>query len=218
MPTVSDIKDSKERLFIMTFTTRCKFSGKSAYSGHNRTFAQLVSEQQSFLFEIIIYLFYFIFYFRQSVNCIIPRRITRRPINQFLHDISTAFRAQELCESRGGRPELPVSDSRHGLCGRKATLEEEAEQHCSLPSSEECRFQVINSSREFAHFRIRRDRLDLTARLGTPHRRDLSRTFAQLVSENVTSLRTKLSVWYFRTGHDQLRNSCCRSRVGDVNY
>ena len=34
--------------------------------------------------------------------------------------------AQELCESRGGRPGFPVSDSR-GLCGRKATLEEEEE-------------------------------------------------------------------------------------------
>ena len=26
-------------------------------------------------------------------------------------------RAQELCESRGGRPELPVPNSPHGLCG-----------------------------------------------------------------------------------------------------
>ena len=31
-------------------------------------------------------------------------------------------RAQELCESRGGRPELPVRNSPDGLCGRKATL------------------------------------------------------------------------------------------------
>ena len=31
-------------------------------------------------------------------------------------------RAQELCESRGGRPELPVPNSPDGLCGRKATL------------------------------------------------------------------------------------------------
>ena len=30
--------------------------------------------------------------------------------------------AQELCESRGGRPGLPVSNSPYGLCGRKATL------------------------------------------------------------------------------------------------
>ena len=32
------------------------------------------------------------------------------------------FRAQELCESRGGRPGLPVPNSPYGLCGRKATL------------------------------------------------------------------------------------------------
>ena len=28
----------------------------------------------------------------------------------------------ELCESRGGRPGLPVPNSPYGLCGRKATL------------------------------------------------------------------------------------------------
>ena len=32
------------------------------------------------------------------------------------------FSAQELCESRGGRPGLPVPNSPYGLCGRKATL------------------------------------------------------------------------------------------------
>ena len=31
------------------------------------------------------------------------------------------FRAQELCESRGGRPGLPVPNSPCGLCRRKAT-------------------------------------------------------------------------------------------------
>ena len=30
--------------------------------------------------------------------------------------------AQELCESRGGRPGLPVHKSPYGLCGCKATL------------------------------------------------------------------------------------------------
>ena len=29
-----------------------------------------------------------------------------------------------MCESRGGRPGFPVSDSPYGLCGRKATLNE----------------------------------------------------------------------------------------------
>ena len=32
------------------------------------------------------------------------------------------FRAQELCESRGGRPGLPVPNIPYGLCRRKATL------------------------------------------------------------------------------------------------
>ena len=32
------------------------------------------------------------------------------------------YRTQELCESRGGRPELLVPNSLYGLCGRKATL------------------------------------------------------------------------------------------------
>ena len=31
-------------------------------------------------------------------------------------------RAQKVCESRGGRPGLPVPNSPHGLCGRKATF------------------------------------------------------------------------------------------------
>ena len=37
-------------------------------------------------------------------------------------------RAQELCESRGGRPGLPVPNSPYGLCGRKATLNSSREQ------------------------------------------------------------------------------------------
>ena len=34
-------------------------------------------------------------------------------------------RAQEVCESRGGRPGLPVPRSPYDLCGHKATFEEE---------------------------------------------------------------------------------------------
>ena len=41
-------------------------------------------------------------------------------------------RAQELCESRGGRPGLPVPNSPGGLCGRKATLEEALLLFCLL--------------------------------------------------------------------------------------
>ena len=36
-----------------------------------------------------------------------------------------AVRAQELCEGRGGRPELPVPNKPYSLCRRKTTLEEE---------------------------------------------------------------------------------------------
>ena len=32
------------------------------------------------------------------------------------------IRAQELCESRGGRPGLLVTNKPRGFCGRKATL------------------------------------------------------------------------------------------------
>ena len=39
-------------------------------------------------------------------------------------------RAQEQCESRGGRPGLPVSNSPYGLCGRKATLKNRAHWLC----------------------------------------------------------------------------------------
>ena len=37
------------------------------------------------------------------------------------------IRAQELCESRGGRPGLPVP---YGLCGRKAILNVRAQKLC----------------------------------------------------------------------------------------
>ena len=35
---------------------------------------------------------------------------------------SRPLRDQELCESRGDRPGLPVPNRPYGLCGRKATL------------------------------------------------------------------------------------------------
>ena len=37
-------------------------------------------------------------------------------------------RAQELCESRGGRPEPPVPNKLCGVCGGKAAFEEEEEE------------------------------------------------------------------------------------------
>ena len=41
--------------------------------------------------------------------------------------LSHVSRAQELCESRGGRPGLPVPNSPYGLCGRMATLNTDAQ-------------------------------------------------------------------------------------------
>ena len=38
------------------------------------------------------------------------------------HLTSLTFKVQELCESRGGRPGLPVPNSSYGVRGRKATL------------------------------------------------------------------------------------------------
>ena len=48
-------------------------------------------------------------------------------------------KVQELCESGGGHPGLPVPNSPYGLCGRKATLEyrelcESRGGHPGLPS------------------------------------------------------------------------------------
>ena len=43
-------------------------------------------------------------------------------ITSYFHRRETCVRAQELCESRGGRPGLPVPNSPYDLCGRKATL------------------------------------------------------------------------------------------------
>ena len=40
------------------------------------------------------------------------------------HNNDVSLRALELCERRGGRPGLPVSNSSYDLCGRKATLNE----------------------------------------------------------------------------------------------
>ena len=40
------------------------------------------------------------------------------------------FRARELCESRGGRPGLPVPNKPDGFCGRQATLKRKLVQPC----------------------------------------------------------------------------------------
>ena len=48
--------------------------------------------------------------------------IKNRPVNVISQTLSVCIRAQELCESRGGRPGLPVPNNPYGLCGRTATL------------------------------------------------------------------------------------------------
>ena len=52
------------------------------------------------------------------------------------HWISTQRRERDrtqLCESRGGRPGLPVPKSPYGLCGREATLKNRAQELCESP-------------------------------------------------------------------------------------
>ena len=43
------------------------------------------------------------------------------PIKKNQYDLNT-HRGQELCESGGGRPGLPVPNKPRGFCGREATL------------------------------------------------------------------------------------------------
>ena len=48
-------------------------------------------------------------------------------VKQHLKKRRQQLRALEVYESRGSRPGLPVPNSPYGLCGRKATFEEEEE-------------------------------------------------------------------------------------------
>ena len=50
-------------------------------------------------------------------------------------------RVQELCESQGGRPGLPVLDTSYGFCGRIATLKKMTE----LRSGVEVELAVLGS-------------------------------------------------------------------------
>ena len=45
--------------------------------------------------------------------------LTVRTVSVDVNYVPLKNRAQELCESRGGRPGLPVPNSPHGLCGRE---------------------------------------------------------------------------------------------------
>ena len=56
----------------------------------------------------------------------VPVQVTKSVVLRSMKFNRVEFvRVQELCESRGGRPGLPVPANSHGLRGRKATLEEE---------------------------------------------------------------------------------------------
>ena len=56
-------------------------------------------------------------------------------------------RAHQLCESRGGRPGLPVPNSPCGLCGRKAMFEEEESWNRLLNYQNMCYCALIDSLR-----------------------------------------------------------------------
>ena len=52
------------------------------------------------------------------------------------------FRDHKLCESRDGRPGLPVPNSSYGLCGRKATLNSNSDGGHTTPSR--CSFYQLS--------------------------------------------------------------------------
>ena len=54
------------------------------------------------------------------------------------------YRAQELCESRGGLPGLSVPNKPDGLCGRKETLKREKfTKRKTITSADQCTLTVI---------------------------------------------------------------------------
>ena len=60
-----------------------------------------------------------------SPSLMVPYGLCGRKEMKHEEEEEIAFRAQELCESRGGRPRLLVPYSPYGFCGRKATVKEE---------------------------------------------------------------------------------------------
>ena len=60
-----------------------------------------------------------------SPSLIVPTVSVDVIAEQHLRKKTRDFRAQKLCGSGGDRPGLPVPNSPHGLCGRKATSEED---------------------------------------------------------------------------------------------
>ena len=70
---------------------------------------------------------YFVLLFDRAVFCVDAgthlREGARTSLYKLVRHALAHFRAQELCECRGGRPGLPVPDKPYGLCGRKAPFE-----------------------------------------------------------------------------------------------
>ena len=54
--------------------------------------------------------------------CVLPAGVLCLESVKSAADDGALCRAQELCESRGGRPGLPVPNKPGGFCGRKVTL------------------------------------------------------------------------------------------------
>ena len=89
------------------------------------------------LFLMQVFLSYVLSLICEAVLCLELVFWDRRIINKIYYLLLLEYerlfrimdwpRPQELCESRGGRPGLPVPNSLHGLCGRKATLQVEEE-------------------------------------------------------------------------------------------
>ena len=67
-------------------------------------------------FEIRVHIFHIKPFFCSLTVCLLGRDCL------FFSLFFFVIRAQELCESRGGPPGLPVLYNTYGLCGRKASL------------------------------------------------------------------------------------------------
>ena len=65
----------------------------------------------------------------------VERAVPNKPtvsvdVKQHIQTQGFHHRAQELCESRDGRPRLPVPNKPHGFCGCKATLNQIESKGC----------------------------------------------------------------------------------------
>ena len=61
------------------------------------------------------------------------------------------IKAQELCESRGDRPGLPVPNSPYDLCGRKATLNLNLSEHSTREKRITCLKSLAHRQLQILH-------------------------------------------------------------------